>query len=392
MTRTRGCKREMAPYVLAIDAGTSGVRAIIFDEESRQLGAAYEEIVSAFPQPGWIEQDPLQIWDATRRVVGETLRRADLTPSALAGIGIANQRATTVVWERRTSRPVYPAISWQDVRTAERVETLLSEGIFANSMASATKLEWVLQNRDDGFAQAEAGGLCFGTVDTWLVWQLSGGRVHATDHSNASCTGLYDFVNGAWDEQVLNHLRLPGVLLPAIRQSSEHYATTDREVFGAAVPLSGIAGDQQAAMFGELGFERGAVKVTVGTSAMLDVNVGEFPALSHRGAYPLILWELNGQRSYCLEGTVITAGAAIQWLRDGRSSRTRPRPAPWRHRWRTAAACGRCPRCRAWERRTWMPAAAQSSADFLAAAPERTWCGRCSKASPSGAAKCWRPY
>ena len=138
MTRTRGCKREMAPYVLAIDAGTSGVRAIIFDEESRQLGAAYEEIVSAFPQPGWIEQDPLQIWDATRRVVGETLRRADLTPSALAGIGIANQRATTVVWERRTSRPVYPAISWQDVRTAERVETLLSEGIFANSMASAT--------------------------------------------------------------------------------------------------------------------------------------------------------------------------------------------------------------------------------------------------------------
>ena len=354
--------------------------------------AAYEEIVSAFPQPGWIEQDPLQIWDATRRVVVETLRLADLTPSALAGIGIANQRATTVVWERRTSRPVYPAISWQDVRTAERVETLLSEGIFANSMASATKLEWVLQNRDDGFAQAEAGGLCFGTVDTWLVWQLSGGRVHATDHSNASCTGLYDFVNGAWDEQVLNHLRLPGVLLPAIRQSSEHYATTDREVFGAAVPLSGIAGDQQAAMFGELGFERGAVKVTVGTSAMLDVNVGEFPALSHRGAYPLILLELNGQRCYCLEGTVITAGAAIQWLRDGRSSRTRPRPAPWRHRWRTAAACGRCPRCRAWERRTWMPAAAQSSADFLAAAPERTWCGRCSKASPSGAAKCWRPY
>jgi glycerol kinase len=307
----------MAEHVLAIDEGTTGVRAMLFDRASRLVGAAYEELSSSYPKPGWMEQDPLAIWAATRRVVGAALAQAKLQPAGVAGIGVTNQRASTVVWERRGGAPVYPAISWQDSRTAARVEQVLSEGIFLNSMASATKIEWILDHVDDGWRRAAAGELCFGTMDTWLAWQLSGGRLHATDHSNASCTGLYDFILGGWNEQIVSHLRLPQPLLPEIRASSERYTETDPQVFGAAVPLAGMAGDQQAAMFGELGTDHGAVKITFGTSAMADVNIGEFPILSQRGAYPLVLWSLDGQRACCLEGTVVTAGAAVQWLRDG---------------------------------------------------------------------------
>ena len=300
-------------YVLAIDEGTTGVRAMVFDRHSVLLGSAYEEINAAFPRPGWMEQDPLHIWEATKRVAGDALRSARLAPRDLAAIGIATQRATTVVWERSTGKPIYPAISWQDIRTAERVAELLGQGVFTNTMASATKLEWVLRER----GRAPAGALCFGTLDSWLVWQLSGGRVHVTDHSNASCTGLYDFLTGGWDATVIGHLGIPEAILPAIAPSSHRYGETDPQVFGAAVPLAGLAGDQQAAMFGELGVDVGAVKVTFGTSAMIDVNTGDMPVLSLRGAYPLILWGLGHERRYCLEGTVMTAGAAVQWLRDG---------------------------------------------------------------------------
>jgi len=300
-------------YVLAIDEGTTGVRAMVFDRHSVLLGSAYEEINAVFPRPGWMEQDPLHIWEATKRVAGDALRSARLAPRDLAAIGIATQRATTVVWERSTGKPIYPAISWQDIRTAERVAELLGQGVFTNTMASATKLEWVLRER----GRAPAGALCFGTLDSWLVWQLSGGRVHVTDHSNASCTGLYDFLTGGWDATVIGHLGIPEAILPAIAPSSHRYGETDPQVFGAAVPLAGLAGDQQAAMFGELGVDVGAVKVTFGTSAMIDVNTGDMPVLSLRGAYPLILWGLGHERRYCLEGTVMTAGAAVQWLRDG---------------------------------------------------------------------------
>jgi glycerol kinase len=304
------------PYVLAIDEGTTGVRAMLFDQRSALAGSAYEEIGAAFPRPGWMEQDPLAIWEATRRVVGAALRAARLTPADIAAIGIATQRATTVVWERRSGTPLYAAISWQDSRTAERVAELLSQGIFTNSMASATKLEWIL-HECGGRERAAAGELCFGTIDSWLVWQLSGGRVHVTDHSNASCTGLYDFLGGGWDTAVIDRIGLPTGVFPTIAPSSHRYGETDARVFGRAVPLAGIAGDQQAAMFGELGVECGAVKITFGTSAMLDVNTGEFPVLSQHGAYPLILWGLGSERRCCLEGTVMTAGAAVQWLRDG---------------------------------------------------------------------------
>jgi glycerol kinase len=303
-------------YVLAIDEGTTGVRAMVFDQRSALVGSAYEEIAAAFPRPGWMEQDPLHIWEAAQRVVGDALGAARLGPKDLAAIGVATQRASTVVWERASGKPIYPAIGWQDTRTAARVAELLSQGVFTNSMASATKLEWVLRERDT-LRRAAAGELCFGTVDSWLVWQLSGGRVHVTDHSNASCTGLYDFLGGGWDAAILGHIGIPEAVLPAIAASSQRYGETDARVFGAAVPIAGIAGDQQAAMFGELGVDVGAVKITFGTSAMLDINTGEFPVLSQHGAYPLILWGIGGERRCCLEGTVMTAGAAVQWLRDG---------------------------------------------------------------------------
>jgi glycerol kinase len=302
--------------ILAIDEGTTGVRAMVFDEHSKMLGSAYEEIHAAYPRPGWMEQDPLHIWEATQRVVGDALRAAKLQAKDLAAIGLTNQRATTVVWERKTGLPIYPAISWQDTRTGERVAELLSQGVFTNALASATKLEWILRQRDN-MKRAEAGELCFGTIDTWLAWQLSGGGAYVTDHSNASCTGLYDFLNGGWDAAVLAGIGIPPQVLPTIAASSAHCGESAARVFGAAVPLAGRAGDQQAAMFGEMCVETGAVKITFGTSAMVDINTGDFPVLSQHGAYPTILWGLGSERRYGLEGTVMTAGAAVQWLRDG---------------------------------------------------------------------------
>lgn len=304
-------------HVLAIDEGSTGVRALIFDRESRLAGGAYREIGARFPRPGWVEQDPLAIWETTLVVVREALERARLAPARIAAVGITNQRATTIVWEAKSGTPVYPAISWQDVRTLPRVTELMNQGIFANAMASATKIEWILQNVPDGFARAERGELRFGTMDTWLAWKLSGGHAHVTDASNASCTAVYNFALGGWDESVTGPLRIAPSLLPEVRDSSDLYGHTDPEVFGAAVPIGGIAGDQQAAMFGELRTERGDVKITYGTSGMVDLNTGEFPVLSPRGAFPLILWSLGGQKPFCLEGQVVTSGAAVQWLRDG---------------------------------------------------------------------------
>ena len=305
------------PLVLGIDEGTTGVRALIFDESSAVVGGAYEELTPSYPQPGWVELDPLAIWHATDSVCAAALEGAGVSPGDIAAIGITGQRATTIVWERASGRPVYPAIVWQDVRTAVRVPELLAEGIFTNTMASAAKLEWILRTIDNGFRRAAAGELCFGTVDTWLLWQLTGGAVHATDFSNASCTSLYDAMQGSWDARALSVLAIPDRMLPALCLSSAIYGHTAREVFGAAVPVGGMAGDQQAAMAGEACFDQGDIKITFGTSAMLDMNTGELPVLSMRGAYPLILWGLRERITYCLEGTAITAGAAVQWLRDG---------------------------------------------------------------------------
>jgi len=304
-------------HVLAIDEGTTGVRALIIDSGSAVRGGAYHELTPSYPKPGWVELDADEIWNATRTVCARGLQAARLTARDITAIGIANQRSTTVVWDRRSGESVYPAIVWQDVRTAERVPELLAQGIYTNAMASATKLEWVLRTIYDGPARAARGELCFGTVDSWLLWKLTDGAVHATDYSNASCTGLYDAMQDGWDQQVLTLLGIPATMLPAIRSTSEVYGQTTRETFGAEVPVAAMAGDQQAAMFGELCVDKGAVKITYGTSAMADINVGEFPVLSMRGAYPLVLWGLAGKRTWCLEGTAPTAGAAVQWLRDG---------------------------------------------------------------------------
>jgi len=304
-------------YVLAIDEGTTGVRAHVVDDSSAVVGAAYQELTPSYPQPGWVELDAEVIWETTRAVCGRSLAASGLVPRDLTAIGVCNQRATTVVWERATGRPVHPAIVWQDIRAADRVPELLAHGIYTNAMASAAKLEWVLRTIANGGARAANGELCFGTIDSWLVWKLTGGKVHVTDYSNASCTGLYDAMQDAWDARAQEFLQIPTVMLPAVRSSSEVYGHTSRAAFGAEVPVAGIAGDQSAAMFGEVGVEKGAVKITYGTSAMADVNTGDIPILSMRGAYPLILWGLGGQRTYCLEGTAISAGAAVQWLRDG---------------------------------------------------------------------------
>src|SRR5262249_10856623 len=224
---------------------------------------------------------------------------------------------TTVVWERASGRPVYPAIVWQDLRTADRIPDLLAHGIFTNAMASAAKLEWVLRTVRNGVSRAANGELGFGTIDTWLLWKLTGGAVHVTDYSNASCTTLYDALQDAWDQNALTVLNVPAAMMPSIRSSSEIYGHCTRDAFGAEVPVAGLAGDQQAALLGEVAPDPGARENTYGPSAMADVNAGEMPVFSPRGAYPVILWGLGGQRTYCLEGTAISAGAAVQWLRDG---------------------------------------------------------------------------
>jgi glycerol kinase len=304
-------------YVLAIDEGTTGVRALIFDEHSRLVGGAYEEVESTYPRPGWMEQDPQHLWHQTMAVVRRALRETSLRPDQLSTVGVATQRATVVVWERATGRPICPAIVWQDTRAAHRVEELLALGFFVTAQAAATKLEWILDHVAGARERAEAGELCFGTVDSWLVWNLTGGAAHVTDHSNASCTALADPFAGGWHSETLAALRIPVALMPRVVDTSGICAETSAETFGAAVPIGGLAGDQQAAMFAELATERGAVKVTFGTSAMVDINTGDSLMLSENGAYPLVLWSLAGQRTWCLEGTVLTSGAAVQWLRDG---------------------------------------------------------------------------
>jgi glycerol kinase len=305
------------PYVLAIDEGTTGVRALVFDEHSALVNGAYQELTPQYPQPGWVELDPAGIWDATRTVCARALHAAGVQSRDITAIGVCNQRSTTVVWERRSGHPVYPAIVWQDTRTAARVPELLAQGIFTNAMASATKLEWILAHVPDGWTRAERGDLCFGTVDSWMVWKLTGGAVHVTDHSNASCTTLYDPIQDGWDANTMGVLRIPATMMPSIRSASEVYGQTTPEAFGAVCRVAGIAGDQQAAMVGEMSLERGAVKITFGTSAMADIHTGDFPVLSTRGAYPLVLWKRDGQTAFCLEGTAVSAGAAVQWLRDG---------------------------------------------------------------------------
>lgn len=298
---------------LALDVGTTGVRAILVDTAGVPRARSYRETLPTHPGPGLVEHDPEQIFAATCEVIGAVLRER---ASTVRGLGISSQRATAVVWDARSGRPVHPAISWQDGRTTARCHALMSEGLFVSPLAAATKIEWILDRVDPNRAGVRAGSLRCGTLDAWLAWRLSDGRISATDASQASCSGLYDLFSHTWNPAMLEALRVPESALPRIVDSSGVLGPL--AVAGLpALSLAAIIGDQQAAMMGELCVAPGDVKITYGTAAMVDLNAGPEPLWSSQAAYPLVLWQQGGVPTFCLEGTAITAGAAITWLRDG---------------------------------------------------------------------------
>ncbi|TMG79513.1 MAG: glycerol kinase GlpK [Betaproteobacteria bacterium] len=313
-------------YVLALDQGTTSSRAIVFDERGRPRAAAQKEFRQIFPRPGWVEHDPEEIFRSQLACARSALRKAKLAPSRLAAIGITNQRETVVVWDRRTGKPAHRAIVWQDRRTAERCEELKKAGLAETIRAktglvidpyfSATKLEWLLDNVSGLRARAECGELVFGTIDTWLTWRLSAGALHVTDPSNASRTMLYDIHRGEWDDGLLGIFRVPRAMLPEVLPSSHIYGTTAKSMLGAEVPIAGIAGDQQAALFGQACHEAGMAKNTYGTGCFLLLNTGSEAIASKSGLVTTCAAQAN-IKQFALEGSVFIGGAVVQWLRDG---------------------------------------------------------------------------
>jgi glycerol kinase len=312
-------------YVVAIDQGTTSSRALVFDREGRVCGVAQEEFEQLFPQPGWVEHDPNAIWKTQASVIQRALHAVGATPTEVTGIGITNQRETTVLWDRRTGEPIHNAIVWQDRRTAPACEQLRAQGaedliraktgLVVDPYFSGTKIAWILDHVDGARARAEAGDLAFGTIDTWLAWKLSGGALHVTDPSNASRTMLLDIRTGDWDDELLELLRVPRALLPEVRSSCEVYGEAVSTVPGA--PIAGIAGDQQAALFGQRCFERGTAKNTYGTGSFLLLNTGSEPVDSAHRLVSTVAWARGGATTYALEGSVFIGGAVVQWLRDG---------------------------------------------------------------------------
>ncbi len=315
----------MAKRILAIDQGTTGSTALVFDETGRVRGRGYAEFTQHYPKPGWVEHDADEIWKVTRRVVGRALRDARTKPSRVAAIGITNQRETTVVWDRKTGEPVHKAIVWQDRRTADLCAKLEADGHEANFRRktglvldpyfSGTKIKWLLDNVRG--LRKRSADLAFGTIDSWLIWKLSGGAAHVTDYTNASRTLLYDIYKRRWDPGLLGALDVPAEMLPRVVASSGTVATTTKAAFGAEVPIAGIAGDQQAALFGQACFEPGLVKNTYGTGCFVLMYTGDKPVRSRKGLVTTIACAADGTPAYALEGSVFIAGAAVQWLRDG---------------------------------------------------------------------------
>lgn len=317
----------MEGYILALDQGTTSCRAILFDRDSTVKGVAQKEFTQHFPNSGWVEHDANEIWNTQLAVMRQVVTEAGINPSQLVGIGITNQRETTVVWDRNTSEPVHHAIVWQDRRTASICEELKAAGheeairaktgLVVDAYFSGTKVKWILDHDPALRARAEAGELCFGTIDSWLIWKLTGGGVHATDHSNASRTMLFNISDLTWDQELLDWLDVPGSMLPEVRDSSGDFGTTCAEIFGGvAVPIAGVAGDQQAALFGQACFAPGMAKNTYGTGCFMLMNTGEQKVASQHGLLTTIAWGLNGKVTYALEGSIFVAGAAVQWLRD----------------------------------------------------------------------------
>jgi glycerol kinase len=312
--------------ILALDQGTTSSRAIVFDHDGNIIASEQQEFTQFFPHAGWVEHDATEIWQSQLQVAQRVLSKHHIDASAIKGIGITNQRETTVVWNKRTGKPIYKAIVWQDRRTATRCDQLKEEGyadyvyenmgLVLDAYFSGTKLSWILQHVDGAQAAAEAGELLFGTVDSWLLWNLTGGKIHATDYSNASRTMLFNIKTLEWDQQMLRKLNIPQEVLPQVRPSSEVYGLTDRPLFGHSIAVAGMAGDQQAALFGQGCHSAGMAKNTYGTGCFMLMNTGEKIIQSKAGLLTTIAWGINGKVEYALEGSVFIAGAAIQWLRD----------------------------------------------------------------------------
>jgi glycerol kinase len=315
------------PYILALDQGTTSSRAIVFDHDGAMVASAQEEFRQIFPQSGWVEHDPEEIWKTQLDVAAQALSRAGVRAGEVAAIGITNQRETAVVWDRATGRPIHNAIVWQDRRTAGFCDSLKAAGrgplvqrktgLVIDAYFSGSKLRWILDNVPGARERAARGELAFGTIDTWLAWKLTAGALHVTDPSNASRTMLFDIHTGEWDAELLALLDVPRSVLPAVRASSEVYAATAPGVFEAAIPVAGIAGDQQAALFGQQCFAPGLAKNTYGTGCFMLLNVGTRPVASERQLLTTVAWKAGGRTDYALEGSVFIGGAAVQWLRDG---------------------------------------------------------------------------
>lgn len=318
----------MEQYIMSLDQGTTSSRAILFNKKGEIVYTAQREFPQYFPKPGWVEHNPSEIWSSILAVIATCLAEAEVKPSQIAGIGITNQRETAVVWEKDTGHPVYNAIVWQSRQTADICADLKTQGhedmirqktgLLIDPYFSATKVKWILDHVEGARDRAERGELLFGTIDSWLIWKLSGGTAHVTDYSNASRTMMYNIHELEWDQEILDLLDIPRAMLPEVRGSSEVYAhTVPYHFFGSEVPIAGAAGDQQAALFGQACYEEGAIKNTYGTGCFMLMNTGERAIHSQHGLITTIAWGIDGKIEYALEGSIFVAGSAIQWLRDG---------------------------------------------------------------------------
>ncbi|HEY4205613.1 MAG TPA: glycerol kinase GlpK, partial [Puia sp.] len=317
----------MPEFILSLDQGTTSSRAILFDRKGNEMAVAQKEFSQLFPEPGWVEHDPMEIWSTQLAVAIEATIKAGLTPGDVAAIGITNQRETTILWNKDTGKPVYNAIVWQDRRTSDYCNQLKEAGqedlirqrtgLVIDAYFSATKIRWILDQVPGAKELANEGKLAFGTVDSWLIWNLTGGKVHATDVTNASRTMLFNIHAMEWDEELLKLFDIPAGILPKVCSSSEVYGHTAGEVWAAKTPIAGVAGDQQSALFGQMCTEEGMVKNTYGTGCFLLMNIGGKPILSNNKLVTTVAWKINGEVRYALEGSIFIGGAVVQWLRDG---------------------------------------------------------------------------
>ena len=314
-------------YILALDQGTTSSRAILFNQKAEIVAVAQKEFQQHFPKSGWVEHDANEIWTSQASVATEVITKANIIPSQIAGIGITNQRETTIVWERKTGKPIHHAIVWQDRRTAQYCNELKKEGhsekinkktgLIIDAYFSATKIRWILENVEGARKKAEQGELCFGTVDSWLIWKLTSGKEHISDVTNASRTMLYNIHEQQWDDELLALFDIPKQILPEVKSCSEQYCTTAGDIFSHKIPIAGIAGDQQAALFGQLCVKPGMAKTTYGTGCFMVMNTGDKAVTSENKLLTTIGWQIGDKVNYALEGSVFIGGAAIQWLRDG---------------------------------------------------------------------------